>query len=854
MHIKDKPRAYYILIVLLFLLIIKMIVFFDGRVLVWLYDGASQHLSALTYYSDYLREILSNFIHGNFSIPGWDLAIGEGSDILTTLHYYCIGDPLAVLSVFFPAESMFMCYELIIYIRVILSGLSFMYFMRTYDGGRLKDRISDLALASGAVLYTFSAWIVMMMTRHPFFMNPMILMPLLLAGVELLMQRKRFGQMALTVMICALSNLYFLYIMALLTVIYVAVRFISEYGKDIRNMMLSLGRVTIEAVIGALMAAVILYPVGLVFIGDSRVGGSGNLGVFYPLDYYLSLPGAIMSGYWSYYLFIGVGVAGIFACYIALTRKGRRPLKAYVIISAVCLIFPVLGLVLNGFAYASNRWAFAIPLICAAALAVCFEDMTAMTWKDLIPLGVVAALSVASSIYLESWTGIAMTAFGVIVITVLVFIRKESAKPVIIFAAVSVSSLILILFYYSSFLPQLANAPWLNIYYYGSEAQYIRRIAGDETTRYSGNILTENVSPIAGISSTQFYWSNANPYVGEYRTDTGSPEYRLYYYSGYDSSYAQLSLAGCSYYAQSDRKTEPEPYGYTPIDSMDIGYTIKKADMPVNLLYTYDNTVNVSYWKSLSPTDRQMLITDTMVTEDSPNTSVGTPPSTMLATDITDGEEGRKILTFEGHPNSETYITVSNIKTNMIDEHYFFFIEVPQTEERYMFQYYTMSNWYNGRDEFTINLGWHEEAINEAIVFVDDNYPYTADLKASVIDVGQVENNIKERFADTSDIRIETRDRGSEIIFETENDKDAYYVLAVPYAKGWRAYVDGIETDIMRANLQYMGIEIPEGHHDVRFEYRSDAGTGMIISAAGIIAYIGYMVYGTICKNRKVRG
>ena len=97
LHIKHKPLFYFFLISLLFLLCIKTMAFLDGRVYVWLYDGASQHLSALTYYSNYLKEIVSGIFHGDFSFPKWDLAIGEGSDILTTFHYYCIGDRKSVV-------------------------------------------------------------------------------------------------------------------------------------------------------------------------------------------------------------------------------------------------------------------------------------------------------------------------------------------------------------------------------------------------------------------------------------------------------------------------------------------------------------------------------------------------------------------------------------------------------------------------------------------------------------------------------------------------------------------------------------------------------------------------------------
>ena len=70
-----------------------------GRTLIWKGDGWSQHYKALLYYAKYLRCILKNFFTGSsLSIPSFDIAIGEGNDILETFHYYVIGDPFALSS------------------------------------------------------------------------------------------------------------------------------------------------------------------------------------------------------------------------------------------------------------------------------------------------------------------------------------------------------------------------------------------------------------------------------------------------------------------------------------------------------------------------------------------------------------------------------------------------------------------------------------------------------------------------------------------------------------------------------------------------------------------------------------
>ena len=48
-----------------------------------------------------------------------------GSDILTTLHYYVIGDPLTLLSVFVPEKNTEILYEILIFLRIYLAGITF---------------------------------------------------------------------------------------------------------------------------------------------------------------------------------------------------------------------------------------------------------------------------------------------------------------------------------------------------------------------------------------------------------------------------------------------------------------------------------------------------------------------------------------------------------------------------------------------------------------------------------------------------------------------------------------------------------------------------------------------------------
>jgi hypothetical protein len=56
-------------------------------------------------------------------------------------------------------------------------------------------------------------------------------------------------------------------------------------------------------------------------------------------------------------------------------------------------------------------------------------------------------------------------------------------------------------------------------------------------------------------------------------------------------------------------------------------------------------------------------------------------------------------------------------------------------------------------------------------------------------------------------------------ILNCETDQDAFLYVSDTWYPGWRAYVDGKETKIYRANLAFRAVEVPKGKHTVVFKY-----------------------------------
>ena len=141
-------------------------------------DGLVQHYNALAYYGEWLRSILKNiFIDHSFSIPEFDLSIGLGGDIVSTLNYYTIGDPLNVLSVFVPARHTEFLFNTLVVVRLYLAGIAFFLYCRyhSYESSQILP---------GAIIYVFSFYSIVISVLHPNFLNPLIYFPLILLGID----------------------------------------------------------------------------------------------------------------------------------------------------------------------------------------------------------------------------------------------------------------------------------------------------------------------------------------------------------------------------------------------------------------------------------------------------------------------------------------------------------------------------------------------------------------------------------------------------------------------------------------------------------------------------------------------
>ncbi len=74
------------------------------------------------------------------------------------------------------------------------------------------------------------------------------------------------------------------------------------------------------------------------------------------------------------------------------------------------------------------------------------------------------------------------------------------------------------------------------------------------------------------------------------------------------------------------------------------------------------------------------------------------------------------------------------------------------------------------------------------------------------------------------------------ILEEDPGDVEKMYFISDAYYPGWKAYVDGKETKIYRADFAFRAIAVPQGEHEIKFEYKPESFyNGLKISVLSLV-------------------
>ena len=893
---KEKKADFYILYTIVFAVISLVIYgcfYFNGKSLVWSHDGVPQHINALAYYGKYLRNVLKTLVFDHkISLPMWDMHIGYGSDILTTLHYYVIGDPLTLFSVFVPEKNTEILYEILIFLRIYLAGITFSIYCFYRENPKQATFI-------GCLVYIFAGWTIYASMKHPYFSNPMIYLPLVLMGIDKVYKKEKPYLFIWATAVAAMSNFYFFYMISVFMVLYAAFRYFGIFRKrsvkDVFQWFLKFAGFYLVAL---MIAALIFLPVVMTLFGTERFQAQNYVPLLYDRIYYEKYLGCLIGEnmiQWGVAGYSAVAMAGVFV--IFSKKKKYTGLKLGFVLLNLFLLIPFAGHVLNGFSYVSNRWIWAYGMLIAYILVQAYPELFTLQMREkrriFIMLLVYCVLALVSKSARTERNSMAVMLLVLAVFTVLsygnIFMQGKYLCGMLV--AVLVTSIILNVSYQYSYeknylsefeeknraLEELQDGP----------DRTILSLDGSSSSRYdqykTGSYV--NTAMYMGTNSTSYYFSVANGNISRFFDEMYLNTPWDYHYSSLDGRTILDRLASVKYFAVKRNGYGYIPYGYDEEAASTKKYRIYEDEDSLPLGYTYDSWISREKYEKLSVTEKQQALLQGAVVE---NSSL---PETQLSFDDKKADftleagkgckikDGKVIVTkknakisigYRGEPKSEVYLIAKNLdfsayspREQVSDKKWNSLTEYEKNQILYEddnWRYWKESkesavevslgsvdktiriftdkyNGYSGRHNFLLNMGYKNYSAGTMMLTFSMPGEYTFDDLYLVCQPMESVEKQTEKLGKESleNVSMET----NKIAGDIDVSSDKFLAFSIPYSDGFRAYVDGKKVDLIKANSMYMGIELKKGKHEIVLTYCTPyIVPGLILTATGLLLFL----------------
>ncbi len=766
MTLSSRSRRDYLVFTALFC-VVGLLVFstylYVGKSFIWStgVDGINQHYPALMYEGMWLRDIAKSFLAGHPEVKLWDYHIGYGSDVLTTMSYYAFGDPLNLLSAVVPTRYTELLYNALAVARLWLAGLAFVLFCH-------KMEFSGTKVVAGALAYAFSGYATYVITRHPFFCNPLIYLPLLLTGVERVYRDHRPALYMVAIFLAALSNYYFFYMLALCVAIYAVCRFFTLPHKNVVVDFVVTGvSFVVLSLVGVACAAFLLLPTLSLLLSNNRAHATLLYESFYDIKYYQRFIPSFFSvtilDRWKLLGFAGPVLLGV-TCLLADRRRHPFLLVAFLLMVAMLLV-PAVGSVFNGLSYVTNRWTFIVTLFVCMMLVLEWDTLVedpAAQAPGMVVVAVCVVLSFGLSVNYGNGRG-AFLSLSLYLVSLLLLVALPRLSDVRLVATprargLLLTALIAVGLYANAYclysprgesnIDEEIDAGTALQAVTETASRIVRDVADEAGTEglvrvdmdsyWENNPVsgaghpTRNTSIFAGVSSTQYYWSVVNAGTSQYMLDLQMPSILSQKVLDLDSRIMPITLAAVNYEVV---KKSMVPYGYEPIAE---GSRIFTSPLSLPVGYTYDAVLPASSLDDSDATVKQEAMMQAAVVSDDdfsqlkgklavaePDYQAQTcPVEVSLVGDIARIDDTHYLarkgacleFRFEGVEKCETYLKIEGLQAEPRSDYQLYhdsgeplspeqFDALPLMEQRALrWTDATTNHWTNNEYEFTVYM------------------------------------------------------------------------------------------------------------------------------------------------------
>ncbi|MBQ4464500.1 MAG: YfhO family protein [Oscillospiraceae bacterium] len=572
------------------------------------------------YYGDFVSQQLPFYFHANEVVHsgglfGWDWGTDLGSSFVGSYAFYLTGSPYFWLSALLPAKGAVYAIPWLLSLKHGFAALTAYGYIRRFVANKN-------AAVIGGLLYAFSGFqIFNIFFNH--FQDVTSFFPLMLIALEELVNHNRRGWFAASVALMGCINYFFFAGQVVFLLLYF---FMRVNCRDFHIDLKKFAALLIEAVLGVLIACVILLPAALAVIANDRVSQSlfGQSMVFYSdktrilriIQSFFMIPDAPArpnlfdtdSGKWAsiggyFPLFSMMGVITF------MGQKRRHWATRLVWICILCAFVPILNCMFymfNGSYYA--RW-FYMPILIMAMMTAYTLDNRELDWKSgMIATLVMPAVFGIISLFPTKGEDDKTEFFhfannypyfygilaGVLVMWLALYWiccrRREGRsflRPAVILTAVACAGSTMSVVYFGKYIgvdgdqyirKAIDGREHLSVSYENDEADYFR-------VDISENV--DNYPMFWGLSSMRCFQSVVSPSIMEFYESIGIT--RDVASRAEVSSYTLRGLFSVKYYFQEikDDMEEPELVGFV-FDREENGFRVYRNEYYIPMGFTYD--------------------------------------------------------------------------------------------------------------------------------------------------------------------------------------------------------------------------------------------------------------------------
>ncbi|ETI91837.1 MAG: hypothetical protein Q607_CBUC00018G0030 [Clostridium butyricum DORA_1] len=819
-----------------------------NKTFIWNIDGFKQHFPAMYEFRENIRTALGS---GLKDIPFWNWDLGLGFN-LSFIYTY---DMFYWLTIFLPIEWLVNAYSILIILKLYLSGLFLILYL-------FEINIIGYSSIIGGLVYSFCGYALFAGIRHPFFISPMVIFPLVILGIEKYFIKNKSGLLVISVFIATVSHYYFLYMIGIGSAIYTVVRCYTLKNECLKDNIKKVFYIGIKCILGIGIGAFALLPNICMFFQSNRNITHKSIGLFYSKSYYKSFIMSFISpeitGKWTILMFSAIVIIVIPLIFTTIYKKYKY-IKIMFIIMTVMLLFPRIGSAMNGFSDVSNRWIFmyCFFIACAVSVALCQIQLFKKQYFVLIAITFMSYLIVVIIFKGLDMEYITPILFGILIISIMYAERimnscknKNICKIILIFTVMLNITYVANCYYMpkgSNYIKQFVDNSKVidkyskNVSDFESILKKDKMFRTDQTyfgmgNQYGGSRTVSNDGLVSNINSSAQYISMMNKNIYEFCDQNSLFNIKMLdSVIGYDNRTILENLLSVKYKIINKNESVYLGKGYEKLEeNKDLILYENKNVLPMGVFYS--DYISTEDYQKLDAIDKSMSLVQGVVVEDEnianklnkiepkiysnqnkfyidTNSDIELNENTIVVK-----EENAEIRLITDVPsNCEIYLDIKNIdkKENSSKRIY---VSRKQKEKNIILSEKDDIYDPNIKNKL-ICLGYTDKELKGEqikIRFADKGTYTFDDINVKIINMEKYDSFIEKLKSQA----LRNIEYGSNYIKGSINaTNNGIMFFSIPYDKGWSVEVDGNKVETLKVNSAFLGVPLKSGEHTMTLKF-----------------------------------